>query len=55
MKHPRRHRRYHSPTTYLLVALASVLFAAAQPSSWLAPESNAVALADLSWASPPSP
>jgi len=50
--HPRR--RTGSSLPYLMVALASVLFAAAQPSTSVAPETVAVALPD-SWASPPTP
>ncbi|MDY0745394.1 hypothetical protein SNE35_12805 [Paucibacter sp. R3-3] len=47
-------RRLASSLPYLMVALASVLFAGAQPSSSVAPETVAVALAD-SWSADSSP
>jgi len=50
--HPRR--RPGSALPYLMVALASVLFAAAQPSTFVAPETVAVAVVD-SWTSPSTP
>ena len=47
-------RRLGSSLPYLMVAVASVLFAAAQPSASVAPETVAVALAD-SWSADSSP
>ena len=45
----KRKHRYQSTLPYLVVAIASVLFAVAQPNYTLAPEANAFALADISW------
>ena len=42
-------KRRHPTLPYLLIAIASIVSATLQPPHFVAPESAAVALADISW------